>query len=139
MAAEHSDTPDHAGSGGAQLFLVSTIGQATVVFLLESEPGVVEFPRLQLTADDLEDEGRLLSCIREQVGMEVAISGFLDPHAFAADDAPAGTLVLARHLGGAPRLKLAHVGWEWTPGSSLVRLPFAPKMMIDELKAFMDV
>ena len=119
------------------LFLVSTIGPATVVFLLETEPGVVEFPRLALTADEMDDEGRLVQRIREQTGMDVAISGFLDPGAF--DGAPpVGKLVLARHLGGAPRLTLEHVGWEWTPGSRLLTLPFAPKMMLDELKAFMN-
>jgi hypothetical protein len=121
----------------ASLFLVSTIGGATVVFLLEAEPGVVEFPRLDLGPEDLDDEARLVQCIREQTGMDVAISGFLDP---PTDDgtAPVGRLVLARHLGGSPRLTLPHVGWEWTPGANLLTLPFAPKMMLDELKAFMN-
>jgi hypothetical protein len=121
----------------AHLFLVSTIGQATVVFLLETEPGVVEFPRLQLAPPDLEDEGRLVQRIREQTGMDVAISGFLE-HRPDGETGTVGTLVLARHLGGSPRVKLSHVGWEWTPGSQLLTLPFAPKMMLDELKAFMD-
>jgi hypothetical protein len=121
----------------ADLFLVSTIGPATVVFLLEAEPGVVEFPRLRLKASDLDDEARLVQRIREQTGMEVAISGFLDRQA-NGETASLGKLVLARHLGGSPRLTLAHVGWEWTPGSRLLSLPFAPKMMLDELKAFMN-
>ena len=120
------------------LFLVSTIGAATVVFLLETEPGVVEFPRLELEPADLDDEPSLVRRIREQTGLEVAISGFLD-HAPDGNAAPVGKLVLARHLGGSPRLTLPHVGWEWTPGSQLITLPFAPKMMLDELKAFMDV
>lgn len=122
----------------AQLFLVSTIGPATVVFLLETEPGVVEFPRLTLDAATLDDEAALVSHIREQTGMEVAISGLLDPPASDAADA-AVKLVLARHLSGSPRLRLPHVGWEWTPGARLATLPFAPRMMLDELKAFMDV
>jgi len=126
-----------AGDALANLFLVSTIGQATVVFLLETEPGVVEFPRLQIAPPDLEDEARLVQRIREQTGMEVAISGFLEHRPDGADGA-VGTLVLARHLGGSPRLTLNHVGWEWTPGSRLQTLPFAPKMMLDELKAFMN-
>jgi hypothetical protein len=121
----------------AHLFLVSTIGQATVVFLLETEPGVVEFPRLELASSDLEDEGRLVQRVREQTGMDVAISGFLE-HRPDGEDGAVGTLVLARHLSGAPRMSLPHVGWEWTPGSQLMSLPFAPKMMLDELKAFMD-
>lgn len=119
------------------LFLVSTIGAATVVFLLETEPGVVEFPELEVEPPDLDDEAALVRRIREQTGMEVAISGFLD-HPLDGDAGPVGKLVLARHLGGSPRLTLSHVGWEWTPGSQLLTLPFAPKMMLDELKAFMD-
>jgi hypothetical protein len=119
------------------LFLVSTIGAATVVFLLETEPGVVEFPELDVTPPDLDDESTLVHRIREQTGMEVAISGFLD-QPLDGDTRTVGKLVLARHLGGSPRLTLTHVGWEWTPGSQLLTLPFAPKMMLDELKAFMD-
>ena len=121
----------------AQLFLVSTIGPATVVFLLEAEPGVVEFPQLTLTAEEMDDEATLVQRIREQTGMDVAISGFLDQPR-DGEAGPLGKLVLARHLGGSPRLTLPHVGWEWTPGSQLLSLPFAPKMMLDELKAFMD-
>ena len=121
----------------AQLFLVSTIGPATVVFLLETEPGVVEFPRLDLTPAEMDDEAALVQRIREQTGMDVAISGFLDQPQNGEAGA-VGKLVLARHLGGSPRLRLPHVGWEWTPGSQLLSLPFAPKMMLDELKAFMD-
>jgi hypothetical protein len=121
----------------AHLFLVSTIGPATVVFLLETEPGVVEFPPLDLDPTELDDEATLVRRIREQTGMEVAISGFLD-HQPDGAATPLGKLVLARHLGGSPRLTLEHVGWEWTPGSRLLSLPFAPKMMLDELKAFMN-
>lgn len=119
------------------LFLVSTIGAATVVFLLETEPGVVEFPELEIEAPDLDDEAALVRRIREQTGMDVAISGLLD-RPVNGEARPVGKLVLARHLGGSPRLTLSHVGWEWTPGSQLLTLPFAPKMMLDELKAFMD-
>lgn len=119
------------------LFLVSTIGAATVVFLLETEPGVVEFPELEIEPTDLDDEAALVRRIRDQTGMEVAISGFLD-RPIDGEAGPVGKLVLARHLGGSPRLTLTHVGWEWTPGSQLLTLPFAPKMMLDELKAFMD-
>ena len=119
-----------------QLFLISTIGPATVVFLLEAEPGVVEFPRLALAPRDLDDEEALVRCIREQTGMDVAISGLLDSP--AADGSPAGKLVLARHLRGSPRLAIEHVGWEWTPGDRLLNLPFAPKLMLDEIKAFMN-
>lgn len=130
-------TTSAAPAGGAQLFLVSTIGEATVVFLMEAEPGVVEFPRLLLEPAELDDEATLVGRIREQTGMAVGISGFLAAPGSAG--AAVGTLILARHLSGSPRLTMAHVGWEWTPGSRLVELPFAPKMMLDELKAFMDV
>jgi hypothetical protein len=121
----------------AHLFLVSTIGSATVVFLLEREPGLVEFPRLDIELSELDDESALVQRIREQTGMDVAISGFLD-HPLDGAASAVAKLVLARHLGGSPRLTLPHVGWEWMPGSQLLTLPFGPKMMLDELKAFMD-
>ena len=121
----------------AHLFLISTIGPATVVFLLEAEPGVVEFPRIQVAPTDLDDEATLVQRIRDQTGMEVAISGFLD-HPGDGPEPQQQKLVLARHLRGSPRLTLPHVGWEWTPGAQLLSLPFAPKMMLDELKAFMN-
>lgn len=119
------------------LFLVSTISTDTVVFLLEVEPGLVEFPRLLLSAGDMDDEAVLVQRIKEQTGMDVAISGFLDAPA-ENGSTPAGKLLLARHLGGSPNFTLEHVGWEWTTGARLMALPFAPKMMLDELKAFMD-
>lgn len=122
-----------------QLFLVGAFGGSSVVFLLEAEPGVVEFPRLALESADLEDEDRLVSRVKEQTGMDVAISGLLDPRALGGDaDGPAA-LVLARRLSGSPRLTMEHVGWEWATGVNLLNLPFAPKLMLDELKSFMDV
>jgi hypothetical protein len=85
----------------------------------------------------MDDEGRLVQRIQEQTGMDVAISGFLD-RAPAAGAPRGATLGRARPRGGAPKVTLPHVGWEWTPGSRLLTLPFAPKMMLDELKAFMN-
>lgn len=121
------------------LFLVNSIAGATVVFLLETEPGVVEFPRLPLPAADLESEDALRRRVRDVTGMEVEISGFLDP-APGAHLEPAGSrILLARLVSGSPSLRLPHVGWEWTAGAELVRMPFAPKMMVDELKSFMNV
>lgn len=121
------------------LFLVNSIAGTTVVFLLETEPGLVELPRLALPAEDVEDEGALCRTVREATGMEVEISGFLDPPSGATLQPPGSRILLARLVSGAPRVTLPHVGWEWTAGAALARMPFAPKMMVDELKAFMNV
>ena len=121
------------------LFLINSIGGTTVVLLVESEPGVVELPQFNVTAQEMDDEGRLVQCIRETTGVEAEIAGFIDPPADAALHPAGGRILLARVVSGAPRLTIPHVGWEWTPGARLVTLPFAPKVMVDELKSFMNV
>ena len=121
------------------LFLVNSIGGATVVLLVETEPGVVEFPRITYAAPEIDDEDALRRRIRETTGIEVEISGFLDPPSGAALQPAGSRILLARLVAGAPRLNLPHVGWEWTAGAELVRMPFAPKLMVDELKSFMNV
>ena len=121
------------------LFLVNSIAGSTVVFLLETEPGSVEFPSLSLPPEDLDDEDALRRRVRDATGMDVEISGFLDPPPGAALQPPGSRILLARLVSGAPRVTLPHVGWEWTAGAALVRMPFAPKMMVDELRAFMNV
>ena len=121
------------------LFLINSIGGATVVFLLETEPGVVEFPRLTLSTAELDDEGALRRRAREATGMEIEISGFVDPPPRAALQPEGSRVLLARLVSGSPRVTLPHVGWEWTAGAELVRMPFAPRVMVDELKSFMNV
>jgi hypothetical protein len=121
------------------LFLVNAIGGTTVVLLLESEPGVVELPRFTVTAPEMDDEARLVQRIRETTGIEAEVGGFIDPPPDAALHPAGGRILLARVVSGAPRLTIPHVGWEWTPGAQLVTLPFAPKVMVDELKSFMNV
>ncbi len=121
------------------LFLINSIGGATVVFLLETEPGVVELPRLQLTPAEVDDEDALRGHARQATGMEVEISGFVNPPPGAALQPPNSRILLARLVSGAPRVTVPHVGWEWTAGAALVRMPFAPRVMIDELKSFMNV
>ncbi len=120
------------------LFLVNSIAGVPVVFLLETEPGVVEFPRLELTAAEIESEEALRRRVREATGMEVEISGFLDPPPEAPLEPRGSRILLARHVAGAPRITLPHVGWEWTSGRELMRMPFAPKVMMDELRSFMN-
>jgi hypothetical protein len=121
------------------LFLVNAIAGATVVLLLETEPGVVELPRLAVAAAEMDDEGALVRRVREATGIEAEISGFLDAPAESALHPGGGRILLARVVSGSPRVTLPHVGWEWTPGARLVSLPFAPKVMVDELKSFMNV
>lgn len=121
------------------LFLVNSIAGATAVFLLETEPGTVEFPRLNLPAADLDDEDALRRRVREATGMDVEISGFLDPPPDAPLQPAGSRVLLARLVAGTPHVTAPHVGWEWTSGAALVRMPFAPRVMVDELKSFMNV
>ena len=121
------------------LFIINSIGGATVVLLLETEPGVVEFPRLTLPEADLDDEEALLTHVQAATGMVIEIHGFLDPPAGARLQPEGSRFLLARLVSGSPRLTLPHIGWEWTPGSTLASMPFAPKLMVDELKSFMNV
>ncbi len=121
------------------LFLVNSIAGSTVVFLLEAEPGVVEFPRLTVATADLDDEHALRQRVREATGMDVEISGFLAPPPDAPLQPEGSRLLLARFVSGTPEVKLPHVGWEWTSGAALVRMSFAPRVMVDELKSFMNV
>jgi len=39
---------------------------------------------------------------------------------------------------GSPHPAVAHVGWEWRPGNNLLSLQFLPKLMVDELRVFMN-
>jgi hypothetical protein len=121
------------------LFLVNSIAGVPVVFLLETEPGVVEFPRIELAVEETESEASLRRRVREATGMEVEISGFLDPPAEVPLEPRGSRILLARHVAGSPRITLPHVGWEWTSGRELMRMPFAPKVMMDELRSFMNV
>lgn len=121
------------------LFLINSIGGTTVVFLLEAESGIVEFPRLSFTPADLDDEGALRDRIRDTIGVDAEISGFLTPPPGAALQPEGSRILLARLVSGAPHVTLPHVGWEWTSGAALVQMPFAPRVMVDELKSFMNV
>ena len=121
------------------LFVINTIGGETVVFLLETEPGIVEFPRITLPAPEMDSEGALQHRVTEATGMTVELSGFLDAPADVPLDPPGSRILLARFVSGSPAVTLPHVGWEWTPGAGLVRMAFAPRFMVDELKSFMNV
>jgi hypothetical protein len=121
------------------LFLVNAIAETTVVFLMETEPGVVEFPRLSVEPADIDSEEALCRRVRDATGMQVEIGGFLDPPPGSPLQPEGSRILLARLVSGSPRVTLPHVGWEWTSGAELVRMPFAPKIMVDELKSFMNV
>lgn len=127
------------GAAVLHLFLVNVTGGRTTVFLVETEPGVVEFPRLELSEAELDDEAALCDRVRATTGMEVAIGGFLDPPPGAKLEPAGSRVLLARFVSGAPHVTLDHVGWEWTAGTELLRMPFAPKVMLDELKSFMNI
>ena len=120
------------------VFIMSNATGETAVFLIEREPGVVEFPRLVLPAALVDDEEEILQRIESSTGLAVALSGFLE----SPDDAPlspAGSrFLLARLLRGTPRLAVDHVGWEWRSGTSLLSLQFVPRLMANELRSFMS-
>lgn len=119
------------------LFIISTRTGETTVFLLEREPGVLEFPRVTVSAGELDDEATLVQRIRAATGLDVAISGFLAPHADGDIDPPNSRFLIGRMTGGAPRPAVPHAGWEWRAGNNLLTLQFLPKMMVDELRVFM--
>ncbi|MBI2760775.1 MAG: hypothetical protein HYX51_05045 [Chloroflexi bacterium] len=121
------------------LFLINSIGGSTAVFLLETEPGVVEFPRLTLATPELDSEEALSRRVREATGMDIEVSGFLDPPPDSPLEPAGSRILLARLVAGSPHVTVPHVGWEWTSGSELVRMPFAPRIMVNELKSFMNV
>ena len=120
------------------LFLISTRTGETTVFLLEREPGIVEFPQLSVGDSDLDDEPELVRRIHDATGMDVAISGFLDPPVPGAIQPPNSKFLIGRVVGGSPHPSAEHVGWEWRPGNNLLSLEFLPKLMADQLRVFMN-
>ncbi|MHB8578083.1 MAG: hypothetical protein ACYDCQ_22460, partial [Dehalococcoidia bacterium] len=133
-AMAEAETTDH----NLHLFLISTRTGETTVFLLEREPGFVEFPQLLVQDKELDDEPELVRRIRDATGMDVAISGFLDPPVPGVIQPANSKFLLGRVVGGTPKPTIPHVGWEWRPGSNLLSLEFLPKLMADQLRVFMN-
>src|SRR5581483_10292618 len=84
------------------LFIISTRTGDTTVFLLEREPGVVEFPQIDASDKDLDDEPELVRRIQAATGMDVAISGFLDPPAGTEIQPPNSKFLIGRVVSGQP-------------------------------------
>jgi len=120
------------------VFIMSNTTGETAVFLIEREPGVVEFPRLALPAALIDDELAILRRVESDTGLTVALSGFLDPPSDAPLSPPGSRFLLARLIRGSPRVAGAHVGWEWRSAASLLSLQFVPKLMTNELWSFMS-
>lgn len=120
------------------LFLISTRTGDTSVFLLEREPGMVEFPQLGVAERELDDEPGLVRRIREITGMDVAISGFVDPPSPGVLQPPNSKFLIGRVVSGTPHPAVPHVGWEWRPGNNLLSLQFLPRLMVDALRVFMN-
>ncbi len=120
------------------LFIISTRTGDTTVFLLEREPGVVEFPQIDASDKDLDDEPELVRRIQAATGMDVAISGFLDPPAGTEIQPSNSKFLIGRVVSGNPRPSVPHVGWEWRSGNNLLSLQFLPRLMVDELRVFMN-
>ena len=126
--------PDHV----LHLFIISTRGGVSSVFLIEREPGMLEFPRIGVPAAVLDDEAALVARVRAATGLDVAISGFLAPQAGETIDPPDSRFLICRATGGSPRPAEPHTGWEWRTGNNLFTLQFLPKVMVDELRVFMS-
>ena len=120
------------------VFITSNRTGETAVFLIEREPGMVEFPTLELRPEIADDEPEIVRRIEAETGLSVALNGFLEPPAGASTATAESRFLLARLLQGTPRVTGSHVGWEWRPGASLLSLQFVPKFMADELRSFMN-
>jgi hypothetical protein len=120
------------------LFIISTRGGSSSVFLVENQPGMLEFPRICVPAAVLDDESALVAKVRAATGIDVAISGFLATQAGETIDPPDSRFLICRAIGGTPRPAAAHTGWEWRTGNNLFTLQFLPKVMVDELRVFMN-
>jgi hypothetical protein len=113
------------------VILVNRVAGEPAALLVEREPGIVEFPALTLTAEEADDQDAIAARIRALTGLEATVGGLLD--AGIAGD----RFLLARVVGGSPRLTVAHLGWEWRPLARLLTLQFIPKPMANELRSYM--
>lgn len=139
-----ADAGDKEGAPVAELesvvhiFIMSNATGETAVFLIEREPGIVEFPMLTLPASVLGDEEAIVQRIESRTGLRVALSGFLDPPVGDSLSPQGSRFLLAKRLEGTPRVDGEHAGWEWRPAGSLLSLQFVPKDMAAELRSHMN-
>jgi len=119
------------------LFIISARGGESFVLLVEREPNVLEFPRITVPVAALDDEALLVACIKEITGLDVSIAGFL-AHDGAPIDPPESRFLICRAVGGTPHPAAPYTGWEWRSGKNLFTLQFLPRMMVDELRVFMN-
>lgn len=108
------------------------------VFLVEREPGIVEFPTLLIDEVEEQDQASIVEQIRICTGLAVSLSGYVDPPAGALICPPGSRFLLAQRVGGRPEIRDPHVGWEWRPAATLLSLHFIPKLMVDELRSYMN-
>ena len=120
------------------LFIMSRATGEPSVFLVEREAGTVEFPTLVTDDTEEQDEARIVDQIRACTGLTVSISGYVDPPAGALICPPGSRFLLAQRLSGHPEIREPHVGWEWRPAAMLLSLHFVPKLMVDELRSYMN-
>jgi hypothetical protein len=120
------------------LFILSDATGEPCVFLVEREPGIVEFPLLTLTASEAQEEAALVARIEACTGLKVSLRGYVDPPAGTELYPPESRFLLARLVHGRPEIVTPHVGWEWRPAISLFSLQFVPKLMVDELRSYMN-
>jgi hypothetical protein len=120
------------------LFIMSYVTGEPSIFLVEREPGVVEFPSLTLSTEEIDRGSGLVERIKASTGFSVSVSGFVDPPPDIEIRPPGSRFLLARLIDGRPSVDSPHVGWEWRPAASLQSMAFLPKLMADELWSYMD-
>jgi hypothetical protein len=119
------------------IVVAHTAGEPAVL-LVEREPRIVEFPTLEIAEEDLADETAIAARIASDTGLEVTFEGYLAEPSGVMLSPPGSRFLLARAIGGRPQLSGPHVGWEWRPASNLLALQFIPKLMVDELRSYMN-
>jgi hypothetical protein len=120
------------------VLIISNRAGETALFLIEREPGIVEFPTLVLPAGMADDEEEIVRRVKLSTGLTVAINAFLDSPASQRTALPGSRFVLARILEGTPQIAGPSVGWEWRPGTNLLAREHIPKSVADELRTLMN-
>jgi hypothetical protein len=108
------------------------------VLLVEREPQIVEFPCINVSAAELDDEEWLSSRIEAETGLAVIVEGYVEPAIQNGSPAAAARFLVVRSLGGTPAPSGSHLGWEWRPASGLLSLQFIPKLMVNGLRSYVN-
>lgn len=120
------------------VFLVSRVIGEPAVLLVERQQGLVEFPALTLTPEELSDNETIVLRIKSETGLDAVVEGYIDVPSDASLTPPGSRFLLARVPGGRPEIAGECLGWEWHPVASLLSMEFLPKLMVNELRSYMS-